>query len=459
MKSEEASTMTTRRALRYYYLKAKHFLRYDMWRLSTKDTPKRWRFFSDCIKAVHFSTQRFITDDLASKAASLTYSTVLSIVPILAVIVAIAKGFGLQHIVHSTLLTSFPGQQEELSIAFGYVDNYLAQVQGGLFLGVGLIILLYTVLMLFASMEDAFNSIWQAPHPRPWGRRILSYFGLFLLVPILLVVSGGLTLLMASLKSSLVESNLLIEPMYDGLLRLLPFIVSSGLLVFAYMFMPNVRVRFWPALISGVLAGIAFQFFQALYISGVLWISRYNAVYGSFASVPLLLLWLQLSWSIALYGAQLSYCIQHLDSFAFEKSIQRISRRYQDFITILIASRVVQRFALSGSEGEPYQAETLANECQIPIRLTVSTLQRLVEAGILTEVLYSSSSSDGIHYQPALDPSLLSIRYLFNKLDQYGEEDFRVDHIGRYAYQWQAMLALRDLDSPFTPETLLKDLY
>lgn len=451
--------MTTRRALRYYYLKAMHFLRYDMWRLSTQETPKRWRFFSDCIKVVHFTTQRFIADDLVSKAASLTYSTVLSVVPILAVIVAIAKGFGLQHMVHSTLLTSFPGQREELNIAFGYVDNYLAQVQGGLFLGVGLIILLYTVLMLFASMEDTFNSIWQAPHPRPWSRRILSYLGLFLLVPILLVISGGLTLLMTSIKTSLMANHIMLAPMYDSLLSLLPFLVSSGLLICAYMFMPNVRVRFWPAFISGVLAGIAFQFFQALYISGVLWISRYNAVYGSFASVPLLLLWLQLSWSIALYGAQLSYCMQHLDSFAFEKSIQRISRRYQDFVTILIASRVVQRFALKGSEGEPYQAETLANECQIPLRLTVSTLQRLVEAGILTEVLYSPAQSENIHYQPALDASILSVRYLFNKLDQYGQEDFRIDHVGRYAYQWQAMLALRGQDSPFTPDTLLKDLY
>lgn len=458
MKAEEVSNMKPSRMLRYYYLKAWHFLSYDMWRLSTQETPKRWRFFSDCIKAVHFSTQRFITDDLASKAASLTYSTVLSIVPILAVIVAIAKGFGLQHMVHSTLQASFPGQREELSIAFGYVDNYLAQVQGGVFLGVGLIILLYTVLMLFASMEDTFNSIWQASHPRPWGKRILSYFGLFLLVPILLVISGGLTLLMTSIKTNLTVSNLLITPMYNGLLSLLPFIVSSSLLVCAYMFMPNVRVRFWPALVSGILAGIAFQFFQALYISGVLWISRYNAVYGSFASVPLLLLWLQLSWSIALYGAQLSYCIQHLDSFAFEKSILRISRRYQDFVTILIASRVVQRFALKGSESEPYQAEALANECKIPLRLTVSTLQRLVEAGILAEVIYNSAQSDETYYQPALDSSILTVRYLFDKLDQYGQEDFRIDRIGRYAYQWQAMMALRGQDSPFPPETLLKDL-
>lgn len=443
------------RALRLYALRGFRFVKHDIWRLSAEEIPAPLRLPVAVIKVTYQATLSFINDHLIDRAASLTYSTVLSIVPMLAVIVGIAKGFGLQTIVRNALSEALPGHQEQLDQTFVYVENYLSQVQGGLFIGIGLVILLYTVLMLISSIEDAFNDIWQAPHPRPWSRRIFDYLGLFLLLPVLLTASSLITITMTTIRNTYLADVDIFGSVLEGALGLVPFVLSVCIFVGLYMYLPNVRVRFVPALISGVLAGIASQIFQALYINGVIWISRYNAIYGSFAAFPLLLLWLQLSWSITLYGAQLSYAIQNIRSFAFGQASLRVSRRYLDFVSILVLSRVVQRFGQA--DVEPYRADTISSECQIPLRMTGRVLKRLTRAGLLTEVHYGRDTNDS-YYQPAIDPQEITIAYVIERLDKQGTEDFRIDRHGAYSRQWQAMLSSRRELADLPQSTLLRDL-
>lgn len=445
------------RTIKYQILRSIRFVSIDMWRVSPSELKQPFRSISSTLQVVYITVRSFIMDDLTSKASSLTYNTVLSIVPMLAVIVGIAKGFGLQTIVHDALLDALPSHGKEINQAFIYVENYLGQVQGELFVGLGLIILLYTVLMLIASIEDTFNLIWQAPHPRPWGRRILDYLGLFILLPILMTASSLLTLVRSSIEGliNLDSGGIIIAPIVEGAMHLIPFIISISLFTGLYMFLPNVKVRFVPALIAGSIAGLAFQIFQALYISGMLWISRYNAIYGSFAVFPLLLLWMQLSWTIVLIGAQLSYAIQNIKSFAFGDASKRISRRYKDFVSIIIMSRITQRF--TEQSATPYQAETLSQECQIPLRLTTNTLARLEEIGLITEINHGRSTESG-YYQPAIDTELLTVDYLLDRLDRFGVEDFRIDREQRFLPQWQATLSSRREGTAVTGATLLKDL-
>lgn len=435
--------------------RALRFLQQDMWRLLPEEISPLLRPIVSVSKVVYRTTVSFVEDHQIDKAASLTYSTVLSIVPMLAIIVGIAKGFGIQTIVADALMNALPGQKEQISIVFKYVENYLSQVQGGLFIGLGLIILFYTVLMLISSIEDAFNSIWQAPHARSWTRRVFDYFGLFLLLPIVLLCSSAITIAMTTIRSSSLSEVPAFASLLDGAMGLVPLVLSIGLFVLIYMYLPNVRVRFAPALIAGVLAGIAFQIFQTLYINGVLWISRYNAIYGSFAAFPLLLLWLQLSWSITLYGAQLSYTIQNIQSFAFGQATMRVSRRYLDFVCLIVMSRITKRFA---EEREvPYDATTLSNECRIPLRMTVNALYRLEQVGLIVEIHYGDDAT--AYYQPARDTSLLSVSYVIALLDRYGTEDFRIDRHDKYQAQWQAMLASRgEVNGDMVPSTLIKDL-
>ncbi len=163
-----------------------------------------------------------------------------------------------------------------------------------------------------------------------------------------------------------------------------------------YVFMPNTKVKLKHALISGILAGTAHQAFQFLYISSQLWVSRYNAIYGSFAALPMFLLWLQVSWTICLFGAELTYAGQNIRNFSFDKDARNISRRYRDFISILIMSLIAKRFA--------------------------------------------DEKSEDIAYQPSMDINKMNVALLLDKLDTHGSEDFKIDKENRIQHQWGALL-------------------
>lgn len=428
-----------------------------MWRLNPAETPPLLRPLVGSIKIIYQTARASYESNLLAKSASLTYSTVLSIVPMLAVIVGVAKGFGLQNIVRQALSDGLPGQKEQLDMAFIYVDNYLEQVQGGLFIGLGLGILLYTVIGLMATIEDTLNEIWQAPHGRAWSRRILDYLGLFILLPFILTGSSLITLLSSAIEHSVFAEIELLQNLVYGLLDALPYCVSIALFTALYTLMPNVRVRFVPALISGFLAGMSYQIFQSMYIDGVIWISRYNAIYGSFAAFPLLLLFLQTAWMIALLGAQLSYSIQNLESFTFGYAVDKASRRYEDFVALLILQRMLRRFNKLGAE--PYTVEELSRECQIPLRLTGRVLARLEETQLITEV-HRSNHKHYRYYQPAISVDLLSVHYVVTQLDSYGTEDFRIDRQGKYSGIWRAMLASRgnSANVDISTNSLIRDL-
>lgn len=443
------------RWLRLNTIKAIRFFSLDMWRINGEEVSGLRGFWISSVKSVTMAVSNFINTDLYGKASSLTYSTILSIVPMLAVIVGIAKGFGLQHIVRDSLINALPGHEQELRQGFEYVENYLAQVQGGVFIGLGLLILLYTVLMLVVGIEDTFNDIWQAPRSRPWGRRIINYLGLFVLIPVLLVSSSGITIFMTTIKNTYLNDLALIGPLATRLLHSLPYFLSILIFTGLYSLMPNVRVRFVPALIAGAIAGTAFQIFQALYISGVLWISRYNAIYGSFAAVPLLMLWLQLSWVITLLGAQLSYSIQNVGNYYFESASENASRRYFDFVVLIIMGRITKSFA--NPKQEPYSAAQLASECKIPARMVTRALLCLEESGLITEVKLEEDRETA-YYQPAIDSGLLTVGYVLDMIDRSGSEDFKIDRDDTFRAEWEAVVTSRAMLSGELRDIIIRDL-
>ncbi len=453
MEEKQQKSASLLRRLRLRFLRIARFFRTDIWCMKDEEFPPLLRPIVMVVKVITLSFKSLIRDNLFNQAAALTFTSILSIVPILAVLVGIAKGFGFQKILHDALVNILPAQEVQLNKAFIYVENYLGQIKGGLFVGIGLLFLFYTVLMLILSIEDTFNSIWQAPHPRSWTRRLIDFLALFMILPIVLVSLSGLTLLMKTLGDYLGGELMIFSPLLQATLNSIPFIAYVTLFVGLYMFLPNVKVRFVPAFVAGLLAGVSFQIFQSIYISGLIWITRYNAVYGSFAAVPLLMLWLQLSWIIVLFGAQLAYYIQHYRNYIFEEASEDISKRYLDFVAILTVSKIVQRFAQKG--GEPYCLETLSDACGTPLRLTSSLLAKLCTAGVLVEV-YNSRDTEVSYYQPAIDPEHLTLDFLMTKLDKIGEENFRIDIREEYAGYWQTMNAWRN--KAYGAEVLLKDI-
>ena len=430
------------------------FVTYDIWRITENELSGLGEFCFNIIKTVILAVRGFQSENLQTKASALTYSTLLSIVPLLAVLLGIAKGFGFQGTVRQGLFDYFPGHEMELNKAFEFVESYLAQAQGGVIIGVGLILLFYTVINLISSVEDTFNDIWQIQKSRPWYRKISDYLALFLVLPVLMTASSGLSIFMSTLQNSFLGQYLFFTPLVELFLHIAPYIITTLAFTGLYVSLPNTKVRFVNGLVAGFIAGCAFQLFQFIYISGQIWVSKYNAIYGSFAALPLLLLWLQLSWLICLFGAELSYASQNVKKFSFERDSKSISRRYKDFLTLLIASLIVKRFV----KGEkPYTAGELSDAYRIPIRITTQILYLLTELNIIIEVNYGNDDRVA-YYQPAIDVNKITVSYLLTRMDEYGSENFKIDTSKLFSKEWKALLKTREDMIKANDNILLKDL-
>ena len=181
------------------------FVTYDIWRITENEVSGLKELYINIIKTIILAVRGFQSENLQTKASALTYSTLLSIVPLLAVLLGIAKGFGFQNTVRQELFDYFPGHEVELTKAFEFVESYLEQAQGGVIIGVGLILLFYTVVNLISSIEDTFNDIWQIQKSRPWYRKLSDYLALFLILPVLMTASSGLSIFLSTLQNSFIS--------------------------------------------------------------------------------------------------------------------------------------------------------------------------------------------------------------------------------------------------------------
>lgn len=430
------------------------FLAHDIWRLDSQDVSGKRNVLYNGLKAIIMTIRNSMDLKLNARAASLTYRTLLSLVPGLAVLFAVARGFGLQNIIKSQLFSYFPGQQEVLLQVTEFIDNSLKHAQGGVFAGVGVILLLYTIFILLSDIENNFNTIWQLSKGRSIQRRVSDYFALIFIMPVFIVLNSTLTLMISSSTVYFDAFSYILNPLVTQLLNILPYIIIILVLTMLYKFMPNTKVKFVYALIAGFVAGTALQIFQMVYISGMLWITKYNAIYGSFAALPLLLLWLQLSWNIVLMGVELSFSLQNIRKFYFEKETENISRRYNDFFTILITSLIAKRFA---SEQLPLTVNEISEKNSIPLRLTNQIIDLLQDLQVISPTP-SEEDDEIMAFQPAFDINLLSVKMLISKIDSYGSENFRIDKDVEYSSHWDALMLSRKSMYDFEEDKLLKDL-
>lgn len=425
-----------------------HFLTYDIWRVNGSDGPHIKSFFINITKAFLLTFRNSNGSQINTRAAALTYNSLLSIVPLLAVLFAIARGFGFQNLVETQLFQYFTGQKVALSKAMQFIDGSIDYAQGGVFLGLGIIILFYTVITLLVSIEDNFNTIWRIKKGRKFSRQFTDYLALILIAPLFLICNAGLSIFLNS-TTNINIIGMVISP----IIKFIPYVIIILLFTFIYIYIPNTKVKFSAAFLAGIVSGSCFQIFQMLYISGQFWIAKYNAIYGSFAALPLLMLWLQLSWFICLFGVQLSFSYQNVNKFSFEKDISNISRRYKDFILLMITTLIIKRF----EAGEkPYTADELSETYKIPTRLTSDSLYYLLQVGLIVETLTENDMV--VAYIPGIDINHITINYFFNKLDQYGSENFKIDMEGDIKNIWDKALEIRNMIYKHESGVLLKDI-
>jgi membrane protein len=428
------------------------FLLDDIWRVTDDEVSRQRHLFYNALKIATLSVREFLENRIVSKASALTYNTLLSFIPLLAILFAIARGLGFSTLMESQFRSGLEGQSQAAEIILGLIDSYLSHAKSGVFIGVGLVMLLWTVISLTNNIERTFNSIWQVKKPRTFYRKITDYLSVLLLLPVIIVLSGGITIFLSTLAKS-TDEFVVLAPIVKTLVRLLPYVLSWGTFTALYVFIPNTRVKLRHAIVPGLLAGCAFQGLQYAYIGSQIWVSRYNAIYGSFAAIPMFLLWTQLAWEICLFGAQFSYVAQNLRNFAFSKETAHISRRYHDFLCILVMSCICKRFE---RDEPPYTAEALSDEHKIPIRLTKKILYELQDVRLLRETP-SEADEDTIAYLPATDLQQLNVTTLLRRLNVAGSENFKIDR-EKYSKAWEALSHAHEEYYAAAEKILMKDL-
>jgi membrane protein len=395
-----------------------NFLTRDIWRLRLRDYPRSKSFFIRQLRIIILAVRGYNEDKCKFRASALTFYTLLSIVPIIAMIFGIAKGFGLEKRVEKLIMDSLPGQEEVATRIMAFANSLLANAQGGLIAGIGIVILLWTVIKVLSNIEHSFNEIWGVKTPRSYVRKFSDYLSMMLVCPILLVLASSLTVVVSSQITQLLQRLPLfssLSSLVSAVLKLLPYCSLWVVFTFVFIFMPNTKVRFVPALLAGVVAGTAFQIAQWAYINFQIGVARYSAIYGSFAALPLFLLWLQISWLIVLFGAELSFAHQNVETYELEQESQYISPSFKRLLSLLAAHLVVKRFV----KGEkPLGAPGISQALDIPVRLTRQIVYELVEAGIFSEVRKAGDKEAA--YQPALDVERLTIQYVIEALERRG---------------------------------------
>ncbi|OIP84706.1 MAG: hypothetical protein AUK44_01780 [Porphyromonadaceae bacterium CG2_30_38_12] len=433
-------------------MKIINFLSHDIWRITEHELSKTRWFVYRFVKIMVLATRAFINDRLSEKASALTYSILFAIVPIIALIVAIGRGFGVESLIEESLKQSFIAQADMIPTIMGFVKRYLETTQGGVFIGVGLIVLLVSVMNFFIQVELSFNSIWQVKKSRSIINRFTLYFSALFIIPFFIVLSSGLSIYINTTLENSIFYNI-VSPLVGFSVKFSPFAVNWIIFSITYLVIPNTKVNFKDATIAGILAGTAFQVFQMFYIGGQVYLSRYNVVYGSFAAVPLLLLWMQISCLIILLGAEIAYASQNIKNFEYESDSKNISIRYKNFLTLFISWLVVKQFE---KQAPALSSTQMANEYRIPIRLVNQILTNLVDAQVLVEV--SNEANRTKTYQPKIDINQLTISLLYERINSHGAENFLVNKNEILDTFWKKTQLVSNLSIPTNPTSLIKDI-
>ena len=428
------------------------FYKVGIWR-DYSNKPQSQRLIIASFRMLILTIESFTTKRMINNAAALTYSTLLAIVPILAVVFAIARGFGYNKYIEEWFRNVLSSQPQAAETIIGFVNSYLIHTKSGIILGIGLVFMLWTVTMLIRNIELAFNNIWQVNKPRSFFRTVTDYMGMFILAPIIIVVTSGISIFVATVTSQ-TEGMELFAPMVRILWDIMPFVLMSAIFIALYVFMPNIRVKLKCAIWPGVLAGVAMQGLQLFYIHSQIWVSSYNAIYGSFAALPLFMLWVQISWSICLFGAELCYTSQNMEEYAFRTETYEISPRYRMIMSMLIMSMICKRFEKGES---PYTALELKLNTNIPIRITQNILYELIDLGLINEIS-GDEKGDVSVYQPAQDISRLSVGRLIDKYETKGKWQLKLNMSEANNEKWNKVIAEHSAYLKKQREILLKDL-
>jgi len=403
-----------------------NFLDVGIWRINSRRLPKRKSLLLRQLRIFVLSKRGFDEDKCALQASALTYYTLMSIVPIVAMAFGIAKGFGFENVLEKILYEKMAGQEEVVWRIVTFARTFLENTKGGLIAGIGVALLFWTVIKVLGNIEKAFNEIWGIKKPRSFGRKFSDYLSVMLICPILLIMSSSMTVLITSQVGVIMEKIAILgilAPLVNFALKFLPFLFLWLLFTFIYIFMPNTKVQFKSAFLGGIIAGTLYQIIQFLYFSAQIMVTKYGAIYGSFAALPLFLAWLQISWLVVLFGAEVAFAEQNVETYEFEQDCLKASHYFKRLMALRITHLCVANFVKAKT---PYTASQISHQLEIPIRLVRELLFQLTQAGVLVEVAFNNNPGE-VSYQPARDIESLTVQNVISILNHQGIEDIPVE--------------------------------
>ena len=398
------------------------FLKDGIWRVRLDDLPRRRAFWIRQLRILLLSIQGFTRDACPLRASALTFYSLLSLVPVAAMVFGVAKGFGFDRRLETELLAKFPGQQEVVLQVITFARSFLENTKGGIIAGIGLVVLFWTVVKVLGHIEAAFNHIWAIEDNRSFGRKFGDYLSIMLVAPVLVTVSGSATVFITTQVTTIAARIGILGffgPAIFAMLKLIPYVLIWILFTIIYMLMPNIRVRLFSGVTAGIVAGSLYQIVQWLYISFQVNAARYNAIYGSFAALPLFLIWLQISWLIVLLGAEISYAHQNVDAHEIEVDNEAISAHLDRLIGLMVIQRIISHF----SKGSPApDVDQLSRSLQISNRLVRYALERLIQSGMVCKSCPGEDDAQE-SYLPARDIHQLSVQTVVEAIDRTGVDE------------------------------------
>ncbi|MEM1137483.1 MAG: YihY/virulence factor BrkB family protein [Bacteroidota bacterium] len=426
------------------------FLKKGIWEVQRDELSKSRAILYQQIRILIIAGKGYVNDNCSLRASALTFYSLLSIVPVFAMLFGIAKGFGIEEVLEKQLREKLYGQGDVVEKVISFAKSLLESTSGGIIAGIGFVIVMYSVLNLLTSIEEAFNVAWKTSKTRSIYRKITDYTSFIVIAPILFTISSSISVFAISSIENITES-IYISDFLSSLITLsldaLSFTLIWLLMILLYILLPNTQVKWRAAIQAGVVAGTAFILVQWAYFYFQIGASRASAIYGSFAALPLFLAWLQISWFIVIFGAEYAYAIQNINKLKNSLKLEKMNRHSLKIVALLITTQLVKRF----EKGDiPQDATGLAKDLNLPLNLIEQTLELLIDSNVVSKVTKNGSYS----FQPALDIDKISVSFVLSALEDNGKAITNSKAAPFYA----AFKSFREITENSESNKLLKDI-
>lgn len=425
------------------------FVTSKMWKIRISKLDKGQGFLIKQLRVISLAVKGFNEDNCLVSATALTFYTLFSIVPILALVFAIAQGFGYQKTLQEQIMQNYAQYGDLLNNAFIYANSMLSTTKGGVIAGFGIVLLLWSVMKLLISIENSFNQIWEVRRGRSWVRKVTDYLTIMMVGPLLLILSGGIRV---AIQNQIGNMNLL-GFVGTFFVSALAYSLVVGVFTFLYIVLPNTKVDFKPAFSAAIIATILTELLGWAYVKFQIGANSMNAIYGGFAALPLFLILVQYSWYIVLFGAEIAYANQYVDHYELEEDIQNLSSRYKKVLSLMVANIVAKRF-YNGEESLTVLG--ISEKLDLPARLTKNLVNEFIETGILVEV--KTDKDKIVVYQPGITESKFTVQYVIDTLERNGVNSLPINDSHELLHINRLMMEMDKVMDTQSGHLYIKDL-